>query len=50
MLTAPQGSSYAQLVIDGNLSGNLGGTVNNLPLTVSASATPSKTWRLFPFG
>jgi hypothetical protein len=43
-LTAPQDSSYAQLVIDGNLSGNLGGTVRNLPLTVSASAAPSFTY------
>src|ERR1051325_894330 len=40
-LTAPAGSSYAQLVIDGNLSGSIGGTIKNLPLTVSASAAPA---------
>ncbi|HKS21238.1 MAG TPA: hypothetical protein VJZ76_00455 [Thermoanaerobaculia bacterium] len=43
-LTAPQGSSYAQLVIDGNLSGSFGGTLKNAPLTVSASAAPSFTY------
>src|ERR1043166_336261 len=43
-LTAPQGSSYAQLVIDGNLSGSSGGAVKDLPLTVSASAAPSFTY------
>src|SRR5205823_12979484 len=41
---APQGSSYAQLVIDGNLSGNVGGTIQPIPLTVSASAAPSCTY------
>ena len=43
-LTAPQGSSYAQLEIDGNLSGSLGGAIKNAPLTVSASAAPSFTY------
>lgn len=43
-LTAPQGSSYTQLVIDGNLSGNIGGAIKDLPLTVSASAAPSFTY------
>src|ERR1051325_3258008 len=43
-LTAPQGSSYAQLVIDGNLSGSIGGAIENRPLTVSASAAPSFTY------
>ena len=44
VLTAPAGSSYAQLVIDGNLSGSLGGAIKNLPLTVSASAAPAFTY------
>ena len=43
-LSAPQGSSYAQLVIDGNLTGSIGGAVKNLPLTVSASAAPTFTY------
>jgi hypothetical protein len=43
-LTAPDGSSYAQLVIAGDLSGNLSGAVKRAPLNVSASAAASFTY------
>jgi len=43
-LTAPSGSSYAQLSIDGDVSGSAGGTTSRVPLTVSASGTPSFTY------
>jgi hypothetical protein len=36
--TAPNGSSYAQLVVTGNVSGGINAAVTNLPLAVSANA------------
>ena len=43
-LTAPAGSSYAQLVVAGDLSGSAGGTLTHAPLDVSASAASSFTY------
>jgi hypothetical protein len=43
-LTAPSGSSYAQLSIDGKLSGAISGSVSSLPLSVSGSGAASFTY------
>lgn len=43
-LTAPNGSSYAQLTVGGTLSGGISGSVSSLPLSVSGSATASFTY------
>lgn len=40
-LAAPAGTSYAQLHIEGKLSGNAGGAISTIPLSLSAGATAS---------
>jgi len=38
-MTADSGKSYAVLHVDGKLSGDLGGTITNIPLTISAGGS-----------